>query len=168
MQDSVYPGDADGHDGDIESSRDHPDAAAKRGDFLRLGPHALGKDQDRPPSRNQLADVGQRVPRPRLALRDRERVEEARREVVVQRVRDPLPPRVFGRIEMRFEELFEHRWCEASAPATRQRRQDDRDIHVALMVRSEHHGSFQVRQVLETLDPQMREHAREGNDPRGL
>ena len=68
-----------------------------------------GKISTEKPSLEHLADVAQRLPRAGLALRQRERVEEERRQVVVQAVGEPRPPAVLLREEVRLEELLRHR-----------------------------------------------------------
>ena len=50
---------------------------------------------------------------------------------------------------------FCHRRRDARAPAPGQRRQDHRHVHVALMVRREHHRPIEASQVLAGPDSQM-------------
>ena len=100
-----------------------------------------------------------------LALRDGEGVEVEAREVVVQRVREPLPPRVLGWMEVGGKELFQHRRCDPRAPAARNRRKNHGDVHVALMVGREKHRSIDPLQVIEAFHTDVREHTRQRQDP---
>src|SRR5262245_27121072 len=104
----VYVIDTDRHDRHIETRGDHPDTTAKRFDVTGRRADSLGKYQDRPAFAGQLTDVLQRLPRARLALRQRKRVEVESRQIVVERVRETLPPGESLRKEVRLEELFGH------------------------------------------------------------
>ena len=79
MQDLVEALDADRHDRDVEPRADHADAGAERADLALVLALAFREDQDRVAVGQDLADVAQRLPRARLALRQRERVEELAR-----------------------------------------------------------------------------------------
>ena len=130
------------------------------------GPQALREDQDRPPAARQLADVLQRLARARLALRQRERVEEERRQVVVERVRQPLPPRVARREEVGLEELLGHgrRHARAHAgPAARPGSPARRSGSGGS--RRTPPGPCRSLQVLAALDACVREHACERQNP---
>ena len=48
-------------------------------------------------------------------------------------------------MEMRLEKLLEHRRRDAAAPAARQRRENHRHVHVALVIRREHHRPVERR-----------------------
>ena len=102
---------------------------------------------------------------PGLALRQRERVEVERRQVVEQRGLEPLAPGVLLRKEVRLEELLLHRRRRARAPAPGQRRQDHRHVHVALMIGGEDDRTIDGPQMLAPRDVQVREHARERQNP---
>ena len=134
-------------------------------DLARLRPPPLGEDQHRKAGVEHLADVLQRLPRAGLALGQRERVEEQRRQVVVERVGEPGAPRVLRRKEVRLEEFLGHRRGDAVAEPGGQRRQDDRRIHVALVVRGENHRPADRLQVLAAVDANPREQPRDGQDP---
>ena len=83
-------------------------------DRAGFGPLAFRENQHREAVREHLADVAQRLPRAGLALRQRKRVEEQRREIVVQAVGEPRAARPCSRgKEMRLEEFL------APSPARR-------------------------------------------------
>ena len=111
-------------------------------DFAMVGPFAFGKDQHREAVAEQLARIAQRLARARLALRQRERVEECRRQVVLEASRDSLAARVPLWEKMRLEEFLRHRGGDTAAPPSRQRRENHRHIHVALMIRREDHRAL--------------------------
>ena len=73
--------------------------------------------------------------------------------------------RVLPGVEVRGEELLEHRGRQARAPAARQRRQDDRHVHVALVVRRENDRPLEAAQVLDALDARVRKQPGERHDP---
>src|SRR6185503_14318984 len=108
--------DAHRNDRHPEPRADHADAAAKRFELARRRALALGKNQDRPAVTRELADVLQRLTRTCLALRERERVEVERREIVVQRIGEPLVPLVTGGEEVGLEEFLGHRRRDLRTP----------------------------------------------------
>src|SRR5688572_16553223 len=103
-----------------------------------------------------------------FTLRNRKRIEVEARQVVIQRVGEHFAPRVLLRMEVRLEELLEHRRRDAAPPAPRQRRQNHRHVHVALVVRREDHRAFERGEMFTPLDARVCEQARQGDDPRGL
>ena len=103
------------------------------------GSPAFGIDQDREAVADQVADVAQGLARAAFALRQRESVEEERREVVVRAVLDVRLPAELLRIEVRLEELLRHGRCDAVTPARRERVEDDRRVEVALVIGGEDH-----------------------------
>ena len=66
---------------------------------------------------------------------------------------------------MRLEEFLGHRRGDTVAEPRRESGQDDRRIHVALVVRGEDHGSANSLQVLAAVDPNPREQAGDRQDP---
>ena len=105
----------------------------------RFGAAALRKYQYGVSGTDEVADVAQRLPRAGSALGERERVEEGRRQVIVQAVGEPrLASVAFGK-EVRVEEFLHHRRRDAVAPARRERVQDHRAVEVALVVRGENY-----------------------------
>src|SRR5262245_46893427 len=98
-------------------------------------PPALRKNQHRVAVVEYFADVRNRLPCTGFALRQGERVEEERRQVVIRGVLETLAEWVAIGKEMRLEELLGHRWREAVAMAIGQGQEHNRRVHVALMVR---------------------------------
>ena len=131
-----------------------------------FGAVSFRKNQNRPSAAQHFADVAQRLARPRLALRKRERVEEQRREVVVQAVGEPRAPAELFRIEMRLEEFLRHRGRDAVAPLRRQRIQDRGRVEMTLVVRGEDDGPRHTLEMLEAGDRHAREDASDREDPR--
>src|SRR5258708_39420855 len=84
-----------------ELGRDHADAGAEPIDRTVLRAPSLGEDQQGMSISEQLADVTQGLSRARLALRQRERVEQQHRQVIVEAVGEPRQQRVLLRKEMR-------------------------------------------------------------------
>src|SRR5262245_65235696 len=98
--------DADGDDGGVETRCDHADAGAERIDGATLGTVSLRKDQDRRAFAQQLADVPQGLPRAGLALWNGKRIEEERRQIVVETAGEPGGAAVFRGKEMRREQFL--------------------------------------------------------------
>ena len=104
---------------------------------------SLGEDERREAVRQDFADVTECLPGTGLALRERERVEEQRREVVVQAVGQPcLRPYSSGK-KCAAKNSF------AIAGARRYRSPagvlpEHRRIHVALVIGREHHRPAQL------------------------
>ncbi len=67
--------------------------------------------------------------------------------------------------EMRAEHFLSHRRRQPVAPPRRQRRHDHRAVHEALVVRREDHRAVEIAQVLEPLDADPGEHARQRQNP---
>src|SRR4029078_10318920 len=111
------------------------------------------------------ADVAQGLTRAGFALRQRERIEEQRREVVVEAVGKPRFPSVLFRKEMWFEEFLRHRGRDTIAKAWRKAGENHRPIHVALMVGREDHRLVDACKMLAAFDTRPGEHARERQDP---
>ena len=105
-----------------------------------------GKDQHRQAVAGELADVLQRLPRAGLALRQREGVEEERRQVVVQRVGEPLAPACTraGK-KCALKNSLAIAGATRARQRARQRRQNHRHVHVALMVGREDHRPSSLR-----------------------
>src|SRR5687768_16358731 len=59
---------------------------------------------------------------------------------------------------MRLEELLRHRSGDAAPPFSRQRSENHRYIHMALMIRREDHWSLHVAQVVQSLNRDPREY----------
>ena len=116
---------------------------------------------------DQLAHIPQRLADAGAPLRQRERVEEERGEVVVQTVGEPLGARVALRKEVRVEELLCHRGGDAIAPPRRQRIEDHGRVQMALMIRGEDHRTLEAIEMLESADGHAREDAPEWKDPCG-
>ena len=106
--------------------------------------HALRKNQHREAVAGDLADVAQRLPRAGFALRQRKRVEEERREVVVQPLAEHLAPRLTFREEVRLEELLRHRRRDGLADVAGHRREDDRHVEVALVIGGEDDRAVEI------------------------
>src|ERR1051326_368355 len=139
MQDFVESFNPDGDHRHAEARRDHADTGTEPLDLAGVAPLAFGKDEDRKAVLEHLADVAERLPRAGFALRERTRVEEERREIIIEAVGEPRFLPVLLREEVHLEELLRHRRREAIAQACWQRDQDARRVHVALMIRREHH-----------------------------
>src|SRR5262249_52849351 len=89
MQDFVEALDSDGDDRHVETRGNHPDSGPERPDLSSVGPLTLGKDEHRKAVLENLADVPHRLTCAGFALRQRERVEEQGRQIVVEAVREP-------------------------------------------------------------------------------
>ena len=76
----------------------------------------------------------QRLTGVRLLLRKRKSIEEQRGDEVARAGNESAPSRIALGMEMRLEEFLEHRGRDAVAPARRQRRENCRNIEVALVV----------------------------------
>ena len=139
MEDAIDAFEADRNHRHAQPRRHHPDAGTKRTDFAMIGTLAFWKDQHREAVADELARVAQRLPRARLALWQRERVEKGGREVVLEASSHPLSTRVPLRKEMRLEEFLRHRRRDAAAPPAGQRCENHRHVHVALMIGREDH-----------------------------
>ena len=114
---------------------------------------------------DQLAHIPQRLADAGAPLRQRERVEEERREVVVQTVGEPLGARVALRKEVRVEEFLCHRGGDPVAPPRRQRIEDHGRVEMALMIRGEDHRTIESIEMLESADGHAREDAPEWKNP---
>ena len=112
----LEPVDSHGHDRHAEPGGDHADAGTEGVDDTGFRPAALRKDEHRGAFSEQFPDVPQRLPGPRLPLRQRERIEKQRREVVVEAVGEPREAPVPVGKEVRREHFFCHRGRERVAP----------------------------------------------------
>ena len=129
-------------------------------------PPSFREDENRVAVLDDIPHVAQRLARADRALREREGVEEERRQVVVEAVGEPLATAVTLRKEVRVEEFLHHRRCGAIAPARRQGIENDRCVEMALMVGREDHGTLDVFQMLEPGHRHAREYAAKRKDPR--
>src|ERR1700733_8548333 len=109
----------------------HANAWLERRDFAGPSHSAFGENEQAPFAAGDLADVAQCSQCAGLALRDREAVEEQRREIVVQAVRKTAS------VKMLFEEFLAHGGRHAITPARRQCVENPRHVHETLMIRRE-------------------------------
>src|SRR5262249_25511627 len=79
----LEPLDSDRDDRDPKTRGNHANPRTKRIDLAGVCHFAFGKDQHRDSVLHHLPDVTQRLPGSRFILRERERIEEERREIVV-------------------------------------------------------------------------------------
>src|SRR5262245_20908566 len=97
MQHLLDIDEANGNNRNGELRAEHPDAGPERLYFAAIGPAPFGKNQNREAAFDQIAGVSQGLPCARLALWKRKRVEERRRQPVIQAVCKPLSSReLFG------------------------------------------------------------------------
>ena len=166
VQDPVGAHQPDRHDRHAEPRADHPDAALNSlisPAIVRLPSGKISSDCPSPNNCPMYLSV-YRVPASRW--RNREGVEEQRREVVVQAVADPPAEGLTRRMEVRREEFLGHRHSRGVPPAPGQGHQNHRRVHVALVVRREHHRALQRGEVLQALYAQPDEHSPERQNPR--
>src|SRR5262245_30689503 len=104
-----------GNDRHAEAGGNHADARTEPVNFPPGRSTPFRKDQHRKSTLEYLADVAERLPRAGFALGQWKRIEEQRRQVVVEAVGEPRFPSVLFRKEMRFEKFFGHRRGDAIA-----------------------------------------------------
>src|SRR5687768_6705335 len=152
MQDLVDVVNADGDDRKLEPRGDHANAAAKGGHLSTFRAHTFGKDQYRETVTGHLGHLPQRLPCAGLPLRKPKSVEEERGEVVVQTLRENVPPRLPFRKEMRLEKFLQHGRRDLPSDVTRHGGHDDWHIGVALVIGGKYDRSVEIAQVFAPLD----------------
>src|SRR5687767_5498304 len=116
----------DRNDWNVEARGNHTYAGLKAVDLAVIGSLSLRVNENRISLADEFPDVTQGLSGPRLALRQRERVEEESRQVVIEAVRRPLHPRVLRGMEMGLEELLRHGGGDTIPPPRRQCIEDRR------------------------------------------
>src|SRR5688500_10899763 len=94
MEDPVDAFQADRDHRHAQSGSHHADTGAKRRDLAMVGALPYGKDEHRKAVADQLSRIPKRLSRARLALRQRKRVEDRRRQVVLEAACEPLSSRI--------------------------------------------------------------------------
>src|SRR5436190_19770758 len=109
MQNLVEPFDADRDDRHAEPRRNHPDPGTEPPDLAGVTALTLGKDQHREAILEHLSDVPHPLARAGSALGEGERVEEQRRQIVIEAVGEPCSAAELIGEEVGLEELLRHR-----------------------------------------------------------